>query len=193
MECSTEGCHRDVHARGFCSSCYARAYHAGSLKRVRNPMRPRGMSVEDWLPTALVEIPGPMTTPCQIWPRQVGNNGYGKLTVGGKTLMPHRLAWSIANGPIPKNRQVNHKCDNKLCCNADHMYIGTQAENRRDAAKNDQRGEQRYNAVLTEALVCEIRVRHADGESYRSIADDIGVGYAAVAAAGTRRTWRHVE
>ena len=47
----------------------------------------------------------------------------------------HRMAWILANGEIPEGKYVCHHCDNPPCCNPDHLYIGTQVENMRDASE----------------------------------------------------------
>jgi len=41
----------------------------------------------------------------------------------------HRVAWELHYGPIPQNMQVLHRCDNPPCCNPDHLFLGTQADN----------------------------------------------------------------
>ena len=44
----------------------------------------------------------------------------------------HRWAWEHFKGEIPEGFQVNHHCDNSLCVNPDHLYLGTQDENMHD-------------------------------------------------------------
>lgn len=47
----------------------------------------------------------------------------------------HRFAWGIAHGPIPMGVQVLHHCDVPPCVNHSHHFLGTPADNMRDAAR----------------------------------------------------------
>jgi transposase len=65
----------------------------------------------------------------------IGNEkdtGYGRVGLNGKTKLIHRVIWEIAKGPIPDNVNVCHTCDNKLCCNPKHLFLGTQKDNMED-------------------------------------------------------------
>lgn len=114
-------------------------------------------------------------------------SGYGQMTEGGRVVGAHRVAWELANGPIPPGLEVCHSCDNPPCCNPDHLFLGTHAENMTDAGRKGRawrRGDQNEanaNHRLSDIQVAAIRQRYAaGGVSQRSLAREFGVTQAQV-------------
>lgn len=66
---------------------------------------------------------------CHLWSGSMNEKGYGKISIGGIAMLAHRLAYEIANGPIPEGMGVLHKCNTRLCVNAEHLYAGTNRQN----------------------------------------------------------------
>lgn len=62
---------------------------------------------------------------CWLWTDKPGAAGYGRLSTGrgSAPVMAHRIAWELANGPIPEGLLVRQKCGNRLCCNHDHLFL----------------------------------------------------------------------
>jgi hypothetical protein len=76
---------------------------------------------------------------CWEWQRQIKIGGYGAMRIGTKTTrrmcQAHRICWQIHNGSIPEGLLVLHKCDNRICCNPDHLFLGNQKDNMDDMYK----------------------------------------------------------
>lgn len=134
---------------------------------------------------------------CWVWHGAVGSKGYPMFTYGnGYTLMAHRVAYYLANKTDPGSLLVLHTCDVPLCVNPDHLFLGTQQENIRDALQKDRWaiGERHHSAKLTAEEVREIRrMRAEDGATYAAIAARFGVTIANVHGIVKRMTWRQIQ
>jgi hypothetical protein len=64
---------------------------------------------------------------------------YGSMRVGMKSKLVHRVSWEQFIGPIPDGLRVCHSCDNSLCANPHHLWLGTDQDNVRDC-RNKGRG-----------------------------------------------------
>lgn len=56
------------------------------------------------------------------------NTGYGRTSYG----YAHRVAFELSKGEIPEGLHILHSCDNKLCCNPNHLRFGTRQDNMDD-------------------------------------------------------------
>ena len=62
---------------------------------------------------------------CWEWKGSRNKWNYGKITVEGKSIGTHVIAWKLINGDFPKELEVLHHCDNPPCCRPDHYTIST--------------------------------------------------------------------
>jgi hypothetical protein len=117
------------------------------------------------------------TLPRRLWAKVVRTNngcleyagahnafGYGIIRArrddGMHTMVAtHRAAWTVTHGPIPEGMHVLHRCDNPPCCNPDHLFLGTDADNMSDkCAKGRQSREfDLPQTKLSDVEVAELR------------------------------------
>ena len=95
-----------------------------------------------------------------------GGSGYGYISIGYKEYeSTHRLAYKLWCGPIPEGMIVCHKCDNKPCCNPDHLFLGTTKDNKLDEMIKGThvKGSRQGASKLTEDDVLVIKRLIAEG------------------------------
>lgn len=132
---------------------------------------------------------------CLIWTGVKDRQGYGFSSFGTyqKMIRVHRAAYALRHGlPMVFDGIVCHRCDNPSCVDADHLFLGSHADNVRDkVAKGRQpRGEAHGIAKLTADQVRAIR---ADSRSQQKIADAYGIAQGTVRDILIRKIWAHVE
>lgn len=70
---------------------------------------------------------------CWEWTAST-ERGYGVLWYQRRREGAHRVSWLLSRGEIPPGMFVLHKCDNPPCVNPDHLFLGDNQANLRDAA-----------------------------------------------------------
>lgn len=139
---------------------------------------------------------------CKLWPKSTDTGGYGLICLRDQDrknchFLTHRLAWELANGPIPEGKWVCHKCDVRRCCNPEHMFLGTERENFADMyrKKRNPRGETHPWAKLTKETVAEIRWYLANTKlSQPAIANVFrGIAPGTIGSIKRGQIWKDVE
>lgn len=136
---------------------------------------------------------------CLNWPASRNLGGYGRLWVDNKEMRTHRYAYERANGPIPEGLFVLHRCDNPSCCNIDHLFLGTNADNMNDMYQKGRghdswlAGESRSNSKLTDRIVQECKILHYfTGVEQGALADHYGISNQVLNLAIRGKRWSHL-
>jgi hypothetical protein len=154
----------------------------------------RGLSLPERIANGVKEN---TETGCLEWQRYRGKDGYGVIAATGwkpATDLTHRVAWRLKNGQIPKGQCILHKCDNPSCCNTDHLFLGSHAENMRDMKikQRAEKGSEKHTSKLTEQKVLEIVSALKAGEMIKSLAARYGVSTKAISSIKSGETWHHL-
>lgn len=194
--CIVEGCGKKVHGRGLCMNHYAFYRRTGEI----GERKIKSLEERLWAKVDKSHGLGP-NGDCWEWRGYTHKNGYGYLgkdSTKGSTISSNRAAYIVSKGDIPEGLWVLHKCDNRLCCNPDHLWLGTPKENTRDmiakgrrrSADQVARGEDVSLAKLTADMVRAIRAEPP--QTLSVLAEKYGVSKATIGKVIHRQTWAHI-
>mgnify|MGYP001608246603 CR=1 FL=1 len=131
---------------------------------------------------------------CLNWPMGISRTGYGVYSIDNITYSVPRLLYNtLKDGFTGDGLVVRHKCDNRACCNIDHLEIGTQSQNLMDASKRKRLlvGEANNMSSLTEEQVIEIRSLYPK-KSTVELAKIYGTASSNIRDAIVGNTWQHI-
>lgn len=138
-----------------------------------------------------MHIPEP-NSGCWLWTGAVGGGGYGQFWLNGKQALAHRAAYELFVQEPPPDLFVCHRCDNALCVNPQHLFLGTAADNSRDrdSKLRTAKGEQFARSGINPATIRSILASSLPDTEW---AARLGVTKGAINHIRHRRNWRHVE
>lgn len=143
---------------------------------------------------------------CLEWTGAIGKGGYGNFWWKGTHFNAHRASWILQRGEIAEGLKVCHRCDNRLCIDVEHLFLGTQSENMADMVSKGRhgncathkpellaRGEGNAASKLTEVDILSIRNSFSGrrGE-LTDLARKYKVCISTVKKIVEKRTWTHV-
>ena len=141
---------------------------------------------------------------CWIWMGAYSGKppyDYGKFGLDGESLWAHRVSWMVYKGVIPSGLNICHKCDTSLCVNPEHLFLGTQRDNIRDAITKKrmnphcnkvgagERGENHHCAKLTDKEILEIRISN---KSQRVLAGQYNIDQSIISKIKHFKIWKHI-
>ena len=128
---------------------------------------------------------------CWVWTGSLWASGYGRFQFNLKSDRAHRVSWIVSGRPIREEDCVLHKCDNRLCCNPEHLFLGTRADNNFDKVSKGRqsRGEIVRTARVTSKDVIAIR---GSSETSYVLAQKYGLTWGHINKIRSGRAWTHV-
>lgn len=119
---------------------------------------------------------------CLIWTGHKSPDGYGVIGIGrGAQFRVHRIAWEMGHGKIPQGLLVCHSCDNPVCVNISHLFLGTPMDNVQDMLSKGRnvnpKGEHHPLAKLSDQQVMEIQKLRRSGALLSEIANRFGISF----------------
>jgi len=124
-KCKVEKCNNQSHSKGYCPKHYGRFKKHGDAEAIH---RLQHLSPDErfWM-----KVQKGSSDECWNW-KESNRKGYGCLWVNRKYVSAHRFSWLIHHGLIENGLEVLHKCDNTLCVNPAHLFLGTTLDNTKD-------------------------------------------------------------
>jgi DNA-binding NarL/FixJ family response regulator len=119
---------------------------------------------------------------CWPWKGSI-ENGYGRTWINDKGYYAHRVIFNLANPDMielkaPTNKKAKgflmHLCDNRICCNPNHLQIATLRENNLDMHQKGRVkhkvGGDHHRSVFTNQQIEEIMDLRQNGLTMSMIA-----------------------
>ena len=111
---------------------------------------------------------------CWLWKLALDGNGrplYTDRSEKPYTRNAYRDLWRLVKNPeLASHTNLNHKCDEPRCINPDHLYEGTDIENRKDAVER-----KRITLRKIKGKEDEIVKLFKEGVEQQEIAKQLGV------------------
>jgi hypothetical protein len=134
-------------------------------------------------------------TECWNWLGSLNRSGYPSMGItdnSGRstTKSGHRVAYEHFVGPIPPGAYVCHRCDNRVCINPAHLFLGTQKDNIKDMVSKGK--TMRRNARLSVEAVKSIRQEYAEGVTQQELCVKYSLTAANCSMIVNRKNWKDI-
>ncbi|MBM2356450.1 hypothetical protein JQX14_17990 [Sulfitobacter pseudonitzschiae] len=137
---------------------------------------------------------------CWLWTGliQTKEKPYGRFILQHRSteILAHRFSLQLKVGRrLTEDEMSCHDCDNTICCNQNHLYVGNAQTNAMDCKNRGRHGvfdrslENNGNAKLNSAAVEVIKKRITAGETNVRIAQDYPVTHSMISKIRKGLSW----
>lgn len=131
---------------------------------------------------------------CWNWTGSVDGGNYGEFMISTHNReKAHRYSWRLVHGDIPDKLYICHHCDNPLCVNPSHLFLGTSYDNTHDKLNKNRhkrlRGKLNGMCKLQEQDIIDIREKHNNGVSYKKLGAEYGISMTQIGRIIKRESW----
>lgn len=95
---------------------------------------------------------------CRVWTGAKTRLGYGQMSYRNKLESVHRVAWIVANGPIPEGMEIDHVCHRRACVNPTHLRLAEHHQNGRNLSGAHSRNKLGVRNVRAKGSRFEVNV-----------------------------------
>jgi len=113
---------------------------------------------------------------------------YPGFRLSGKRYLSYRIMWFIHTGNDPGDKLVCHKCDNPLCLNPNHLFLGTNQDNVDDML-NKHRGSNQKLTAKDIPVIRSLGKTHLVG----NIARMFNVHQSTISLILSGKRWGHIK
>lgn len=134
---------------------------------------------------------------CWEWVGYKNKDGYGRMKVDYKMYHVHRIVYELTYGPIPDGLLICHRCNNRSCCNPNHLYLGTQKDNMEQCVFEGRLktsfGEKHGQSKLNEKDVKKIKeLYNTKNYSQRCLGKLFNISHSEISRIINNQVWKHI-
>ncbi len=192
LQCKHEGCTRPPESSKhmLCSKHWQRFKKHGTTSN-KVLVNLRSLPIKERLMRGIIKDE---KSGCWEWQKGLFSTGYAQMHINGQGRGAHVVSYQEFIGEIPEGLCVLHKCDNPICINPEHLFLGTPQDNSDDMV-NKRRSAVATNrhAKLTPADVLFIRRKVKEGRSNHDLAEVYGVTKETIDNVVLRKSWKHIS
>lgn len=178
---------------------YSRRKKGYTAETVPNRGRRKNDAAELW---KKVDVRG--EDECWPWKGWTGDGGYGRTEINDVAYYAHRVIFDLVNPGVielkaPKVGSKDggfllHRCDNPICCNPKHLFVGTHDDNMKDKVAKGRAvkypGASGPRCKLTMDQARQARELRKQGRTVRELMKMFGISEASMKALLANRSYR---